>query len=231
MAALARLLLFVCSLSLLAASEFIAPDAFAPLQIVPPPPAAGSIEQEADEVGVLLAELNRTPEQVALAKRWEKYDVFKLVQPVLGEWADEKTLPQLAAFIKKSAAETKPFTDSVKKADSRPRPFVVNPALHPVLDKPESPAYPSGHAVGAALHAALLAAILPEHAADFLHQAELARLSRVYAGVHFATDIVAGRRLGEAIAREMLKSPATQQAIREVRAEILAALSGHQKAA
>lgn len=226
-----RFLLFIGAAALASAAEFIAPDALETLRLVPPPPATGSIAQEADEICVALIDQARTPAQAELAKHWEKYEVFKLVQPVLGDWANETTLPKLAAFIKRSAAETKPFTDSVKKAYSRPRPFVVNPALHPVLDKPESPAYPSGHAVGAALHAGLLAAIWPERAADFLHQAELARLSRIYGGVHFPSDIAAGRRLGEAIAQEMLKSPATQRAIEEIRAEILAAVAAHRQAA
>ncbi|MBA3849052.1 MAG: hypothetical protein C0502_03540 [Opitutus sp.] len=153
------------------------------------------------------------------------------MQPVLGAWADEHTLPRFAAFIKAAAVETMPITDAVKRLHSRPRPFVANPALHPVLKKSDSPAYPSGHATGAALHAALLAAILPEYAAAFAGQAELVRLSRLYAGVHFPTDVAAGRRLGEAIAREMLRSPATQRAIGPIRSEILAALAAHQKAA
>lgn len=228
---LVRVLFFLGSAALLTAADFIAPDAFDVRQVVPPPPAAGSINEEADEISVVLFERERTPEQVALARTWEKYDAFKLLQPVLGTWADEHTLPKFAAFIKASSVETLPFTNALKKTYTRPRPHAVIPSLNPVLPKSESSSYPSGHATGSALHAALLSAILPEYAAEFAHQAELARLSRLYAGVHFPSDIAAGRRLGEAIAREMLKSPATQHAIEEIRAEMLAALAAHRKAA
>ncbi len=212
-------------------AAFIAPDALDPLQVVPPPPAADTIAEAADRLSVETITSLRTPEQVALARQWAKYEVFKLVQPVLGDWATPQTLPKLAKFIADSAVETQPFTDKLKKAYSRPRPFVTNPAIAIVVDRPESSSYPSGHATGSALHAAILAAIWPEHAADFLHQAELVRLSRLYAGVHYPSDVVAGARLGEAIAREMLKSPQTQLAIEEVRAEIAAALAAHRKAA
>jgi len=228
---LVRVLFFLSGAALLSAADFIAPDALDVRQVVPPPPAAGSINEEADEISVVLFERDRTPEQVALARNWEKYDAFKLLQPVLGAWADEHTLPKFAAFIKASGVETIPFTNTLKKTYTRPRPHVVNPALQPVLAKPESSSYPSGHATASALHATILATILPEYAAQFAHQAELARLSRLYAGVHFPSDIAAGRRLGEAIAREMLKSPATQRAIEEIRTEMRAALAAHRKAA
>lgn len=226
-----RVLLFSLCASALAGAEFIAPDALDARQIVPPPPAAGSIAQEADELSVVQFERDRTPEQVALAQHWEKYDAFKLLRPVIGEWANAQTLPKLAAFLEKATVETRPFTDVVKKSYARPRPHVALPALQPALAKPDSPSYPSGHATGGALHAALFAAMLPEHAAEFAHQAELVRLSRLYGGMHFPSDVAAGRRLGEAIAREMLKSPATQRALEEVRAEVLAALAAQRKAA
>jgi acid phosphatase (class A) len=224
----------VCALlccAALARAAFIAPDALDPLAVVPPPPAEESIAEAADRLSVATIAQLRTPEQVAVARAWAKYDVFHLVRAVLGDWADEKTLPRFARFIKESGVETQPFTDRVKKAYARPRPFITNPAIDVAIERPDSTSYPSGHATGSALHAALLAAIWPDRAPDFLHQAELVRLARLYAGVHYPSDVMAGKRLGEAIAREMLKSPQTQQAIEECRAEFAAAIAAHRKAA
>ncbi|WP_415908675.1 phosphatase PAP2 family protein [Oleiharenicola sp. Vm1] len=215
----------------LARGAFIAPDALDALQVVPPPPAPESAAAAGERLVMVLLERNRTPEQAALAQHWEKYDVFKLVQPVLGDWADARTLPKLAAFIKDSTLETRPFTDRAKNTYARRRPHEDNPALHPAVAKPDGFSYPSGHATAGGLHAALLAAAWPERAADFAHQAELIGLSRLYGGAHYPSDIVAGRRLGEAIAREMLKSPQTQAALEAVRAEIAAAVAAHRQAA
>lgn len=220
-----------CVLVSLARAAFIAPDAFDPLQVVPPPPAPDSIVAESERLTLVLLEQNRTPAQAALAQRWEKYDAFKVVQPVLGDWANAQTLPKLAAFFKNSFPETKPYTDRAKSAYARRRPHQDNPALNLPIAKPEGGSYPSGHATAAALHAALLAAIWPEQAAAFAREAELAGLSRLYGGAHYPSDVVAGRRLGEAIARAMLQSPQTQTALDEIRAELTAAIAAHQKAA
>jgi acid phosphatase (class A) len=43
---------------------------------------------------------------------------------------------------------------------------------------------------------------------------------KLFTGVHYPSDLEAGRILGEALAREMLKSPALQAALAECRAEI-----------
>lgn len=228
---LIRMFIFLTGASLVFGGDFIAPDALDPRVIVPPPPASDSITQEADEATVLNYSRNLTPAQVALARHWEKYDAFNLLRPVIGDWASPQTLPKLAAFLQKSTGETRPFTDTVKKLYARPRPHLAMPTFQPLLGKPDSSSYPSGHSTGAALHSTLFAAILPDHAVEFAHQAELVRLSRLYGGVHFPTDVVAGRRLGEAIAAAMLKSPQTQQAIEEIRQEIAAAIAAHQKAA
>lgn len=216
----------------LARAAFLAPDALDPLQVVPPPPAPDSIVAEAERATLALLAQNRTPEQAALARRWEKYDVFKMVQPVIGDWATAQTLPKLAAFIKNSTGETRPFTDRAKNTYARLRPHQDNPALPLALEnKPDGASYPSGHSTAAWLHATLLAAALPEHAAEFTHQAELVCLSRLYGGAHYPSDVVAGRRLGTAIAQAMLKSPETQHALEEIRAEFTAALAAHKKAA
>lgn len=226
-----RPVVLLCLLCSLARAAFIAPDAFDALQVVPPPPAPDTTAAAGERLTLTLLEHNRTPEQVALARHWEKYDVFKLVRPVLGDWANEQTLPKLAAFIRDSTVETRPFTDRAKKTYARPRPHVDIPTLQPAIAKPDGFSYPSGHATAAALHAALLAAAWPERAPDFLAQIDLVALSRLYGGAHYPSDVVAGQLLGAAIAREMLKSPDTQAALAEVRAEIAAALAAHRKAA
>lgn len=231
MARLPRLVVWLCVGCSLARAAFIAPDAFDALKIVPPPPARESPAAAGERLVLVLFERNRTPEQAALAQHWEKYDVFKLVQPVLGNWADAQSLPKLAAFIRNSTVETRPFTDRAKNTYARPRPHEDNPALQLAVAKPDGFSYPSGHATAAALHAALLAAAWPERASEFTAQIELVCLSRLYGGAHYPSDVVAGRLLGTTIAQEMLKTPDTQAALAEVRAEIAAALAAHRKAA
>lgn len=202
-------------------ADFIAPEALDWRALVPPPPAPGSVADESECMAVLLLEANRTPEQAALALRYESYTVFKLLQPVLGDWATPQNLPRLAALFQQATVETRPFNTAAKDGYARPRPHVALPGLKTAYaQKPDGFAYPSGHATGASLHAVLLAALLPELAADWEKQAALVRLSRLYGGAHYPSDLITGRRLGEAVAREMLKSPKMQQRLEEVRAEL-----------
>jgi PAP2 superfamily len=85
-----------------------------------------------------------------------------------------------------------------------PRPSQLSPALVPMIDPPATPSFPAGHAVQAYLMSYLLAYSLPNIPQQRLSDIDAAegplfelayRVSqnRIVAGVHFPTDIVAGR--------------------------------------
>lgn len=225
-----RLLPFLLVLAVSAVAKYLAPGAD-PAAVVPPPPPAGSVAAEADLLAARLFADNRTEEQAALARRYERFDLFKMMQPVVGDWASAQTLPQLAAFIAELLPEVRPITDRVKEAHARPRPHLALPGLEPVFERPDGYSYPSGHATGAAMFAVLLTALDPAHAADWERQSELVRLSRLYGGAHFPSDVLAGRRLGEAVGRAVLASPATQAKLEELRAEFTRAQAAAKPAA
>ncbi|HWJ31491.1 MAG TPA: phosphatase PAP2 family protein [Gaiellaceae bacterium] len=60
--------------------------------------------------------------------------------------------------------------------------------------------FPSGHAMTAFAGATMLAAYLPRRRVPLLVLACLIALSRLYNGVHYPTDVVAGAAIGVAIA-------------------------------
>ena len=193
--------------------------------VVSPPPADDSVAGRADQEMVIQLDRHRTPEQVVLAKRYEKpLEEFAFMAPVLGDWCSAENLPRTRAFFKRANAESRPVVDAAKAAWNRPRPYVSNPALHPAVERPNNASYPSGHAYTAAWMAVLLSAALPEFAADWEQQAALIRWSRLVGGAHYPADVTAGQILGETVAREMLKSPKLQYDLEEVRAELRAHL-------
>ena len=77
--------------------------------------------------------------------------------------------------------------------------------------------YPSGHAIRATVYARRLAEIFPEHADALLELARQIGYGRVIAGVHYAMDVLAGQKLGEAHADLIVEQPAFEDAVERIR--------------
>lgn len=85
-----------------------------------------------------------------------------------------------------------------------PRPSQLTPAVVPMIDPPGTPTFPAGHAVQAYLISYLLAHTLPnmpsqnlaEEKGALFELAERVSQNRVVAGLHFPTDIEAGKAIG-----------------------------------
>ncbi|WP_199823557.1 phosphatase PAP2 family protein [Labrenzia sp. OB1] len=85
----------------------------------------------------------------------------------------------------------------------RPRPSQLEPKLRPLIDVPGHPSYPSGHATQAYLVAQALATVVgnPEAGEELIRVADDVAVNREYAGVHYASDSVAGKQLAYALFR------------------------------
>ena len=97
------------------------------------------------------------------------------------------------------AAVTTFLADSLafllKDATHRARPFEAHHQIHP-LYAVHSSSFPAGHAATAFVGAVLLSLLAPRLAPACLVLATLIGLSRVYDGVHYPTDVLAGAALG-----------------------------------
>lgn len=200
--------------------DFLAAGALDYRTLLAPPPADDSIAGRADREMALMLDADRTPAQAELAKHYATFDIFTLLAPVLGERCNAENLPRTKAVFSQVYAEARPLIEAAKADWNRPRPHVANPSLQPAVGRPTGASYPSGHAYAASLYAVLLGAALPEHAADWEKQARLIRWSRLVGGAHYPSDVIAGQALGEAVGREMLKSPKLREALAEIRAEL-----------
>ena len=87
-----------------------------------------------------------------------------------------------------------------KMYHARPRPYQLAPLLGkkimPTVSDPQTPAYPSGHAFDAWMFSTALKVRYPEFHAVFDRFAERISESRIIGGVHFPSDIEAGKILG-----------------------------------
>jgi membrane-associated phospholipid phosphatase len=92
---------------------------------------------------------------------------------------------------------------------NRARPSERDPRIIPLLPVPASPSYPSEHAVAAGAAEAVLSALYPAEATLYHNMAEEAGRSRLYAGVHYPSDVIAGLELGRAVGRKVMEYAAT----------------------
>jgi membrane-associated phospholipid phosphatase len=86
----------------------------------------------------------------------------------------------------------------IKDFTHRPRPFVAHPQIHP-LYVVHSSSFPAGHAATAFAGATLLTYVAPRLWPLFVGLATAVSFSRVYVGVHYPTDVLAGAAIGVGI--------------------------------
>lgn len=83
------------------------------------------------------------------------------------------------------------------------RPFnLPDNDLRPLDASKMSPSYPSGHTTAGAALGAVLAHMVPEKSASLYARADDFGHSRLIAGVHYRSDVEAGKLLGIAVAQE-----------------------------
>jgi hypothetical protein len=86
------------------------------------------------------------------------------------------------------------------------RPTMVLPGLQTAMANPPFPGYVSGHSTISAAAATVLGKLVPERAAEWMRDAEEARDSRLYAGIHFQVDNTQGFALGEAVGNKIAQT-------------------------
>ena len=70
---------------------------------------------------------------------------------------------------------------------------------------PRHPAYPSGHSTYAAAASELLSFFFPDYTEEFDRLADNAGIARIWAGIHYRSDHVAGAKLGRCVARMVIE--------------------------
>jgi acid phosphatase (class A) len=195
-----------------------------PLKVLPAPAALDTEEMKAELQTVLHVQEIRTAKDVERA-RADKNIRTDSFQGVLGPWMTAKNLPRLQALFQRMEKEAKVHSDKVKRHFKRPRPPAADARVKPLFEETD-PGYPSGHALRGQMFALLLSELAPDRADALLARGREIGWSRVVSGVHFPSDVNAGRTLGQALAREMLANPAFRTELADIRSEFDAARQG-----
>jgi acid phosphatase (class A) len=189
--------------------------------LLPPPPAPGSAEQAADLTSIIAVHKACTPEEIAAARSEEKLDVF-VFAPAIGAFFQPGKLPHTEALFSRVARVTNRIQTEAKNYWKRDRPYVADPSL---IDgqRENTYSYPSSHATHAMVYALLLAELFPDKHAEILTIGRNIGWHRVQLGLHYPTDVYAGRVLAQAIVHEMKGSAAFQRDFGLAGAELTAA--------
>lgn len=190
------------------------------VRLLQPPPCETCEETKAEMAELESLERARTPEQ----EKHVAADLKRSVERFLdggGIAYDAAKLRACENFFTKPRQEEKDAVMAAKDAFCRTRPFKTpGNALHPVEEaRPdESFSHPSGHAAYGATIGFLLAEMLPEKRVEIYARINDYARSRMIAGVHFRSDVEAGKLIGATVAGAFLARPEVRREFEEARA-------------
>jgi acid phosphatase (class A) len=219
------------------------------IHLLPPAPEASSAEQRRDLNAVLTIQKTRTPEQEKRATEDAQASVFRFADVLGSDFSEAKVPQSVRNFLAKVQRETTRPVNLVKDCWERPRPFAASSDVHPVgnmqettrnqpnaaniaphdagslcrpaeANAPYSYSYPSGHSTFGTMTAILLAAMIPEKRNALYQRGWEYGRNRVVLGVHFPSDVEAGRIDATAMAGLMMQNPDFQTDLAVAKAEL-----------
>lgn len=113
--------------------------------------------------------------------------------------------PEVFLFVATTAIVASLLSTLIKLSVDRERPASVVLDPKPLMDIPSTSSFPSGHACTSFACAYVLARLVPRLAVPAFVLAGLIAFSRVYVGVHYPLDVLAGAVLGVVVATALLK--------------------------
>jgi len=193
-------------------------------RILPPPPSAGSPRERAELDELLRIQAERTSSEADLARRDVARTFLRFADALGVSGLDPARLPRTVALFRHLSVDETAVLLPAKRAFARPRPFTVEPRLAPVTERPASGSYPSGHSLWAYTTALVLADMVPERRAQLLARADEYAHNRNVAGVHYPSDVEAGKLAGTALAALLFTCPAFEREEAAARKELRDAL-------
>src|SRR5260221_9484204 len=170
------------------------------------PPAAAQSKAEIQFIKQRMAKLDE--KKLGEIKYWNAgAPSYRWNQIVLGlvDQKPETMLRMPAAWMNMAIYDATILAWKEKIKYKRNRPRDLDPLVKPVINAPLTYSYPCEHSVTSAAAAYMLAYFFPAKADSIMQMAHAASQSRIDAGVQFPSDIEAGWKLGEQVAKEIIE--------------------------
>lgn len=236
-----------------APAPYIAPGLIDMTRLLPPPSPAGSAAERRELDELLELQTTSSPERRALAEADGEINLTRFAN-ILGPKLKPETLPVVMGFLGQASRSSGSIIGITKDCWLRPRPFVTEPRLQPPGNlkasagarrgAPRAPvplgagspcvesgpasdysyAYPSGHSTWGAMTAMLLAEMIPEKRAELYARGWEYGDSRMVGGVHYRSDVEAGRTQAAIVIGLMMANPRFHEDLARARDELRTAL-------
>ena len=203
---------------------------------LPPPPAEGSPREQADIVAYRALRSLEGGERWAIARADNEIETPgapRAFDCALGFKFEPEKTPTLTMLLGRMLGDLETIQTPAKRGWFRKRPFVVEPL--PTCIAPEtwlaaSGSYPSGHSALGWAWALVLAEMAPDRADPILRRGLAYGESRAVCGVHYVSDVEAGRIVGAAMVARLKADPGFQADFARAKEEFDAARAASKEA-
>jgi membrane-associated phospholipid phosphatase len=179
-----------------------------------PPPAFGSAAYLTDLAEVRAISDTRTAQQLEIAQYWASgpgaivahFANGIAADLVTGEHLDERKAARVFALTHAALMDASIACWEAKYTYTFIRPSQADPAITTPVGLPNHPSYPSGHSCLTSAAMGVLSTLFPSEAGSLDAYIVEAGEARIYGGIHYRFDVLAGRKLGLGVAAFVLQS-------------------------
>lgn len=196
-----------------------------------PPPADGTAVQAAELDLVRRLRNPRDEVRWAQAVADDKIDALAAFAAPFGRQLRPDEAVSTLRILARVTTDIANSYDKAKEDFGRNRPFVTDPSIAICVTNEAgrarlaaSKAYPSGHSAFGWAWALLFAEALPERADAIFARGRSYGESRIVCGVHYPSDVEAGRLMGAAVVARLRADPAFARDFEVMRRELRAAV-------
>lgn len=187
-------------------------EADADARVFLPGPPQGESAWQSGDLSAVIAAQSLDPARRAQALADNRVDPGPAFATVLGLTISEEATPSTARVMARVVTDIADAYDPAKEHFARMRPFQIDSSITPCIASEASQlarlansrSYPSGHAGFGWAWGLLLADMVPERADAILARGYDYGWSRVVCGVHFPSDVDAGRTVAAAVVVRLL---------------------------
>jgi membrane-associated phospholipid phosphatase len=187
------------------------PDQFRP----PPPPAFGSPAFLNALARIRLLSDTRTPGQLGQAQFWNTrvagFQNEIASELIVSHRRSERNAARILALANMAGFDALIGCWDAKFAYWYIRPSQADPAITLPIGLPNHPSFPSAHSCVTAAYSEILGHFFRDERPRLAANVKAAGRSRMYAGIHYRFDIMAGQVLGRKVAQYVLGTDVTGQ--------------------